>query len=248
MYENHFSIKLISIEKLYIMTTMTWEPQIRRTFPDYSVSNLIGLEPPCFTLEEVLRFKSAHPNNLSNLVLRTSEWIKQNMNDKDEQIKYLKSRDDDLRCRYDKVVKERDTWKLAYSNQEKIAEEADLEITKVTKLKSIISDYENKITRYLEKIDIQAATVISLKTEVDVLEQIIEEELYTPVMEPIKATQKCKGLKCKGQFQPLELFIKNGKTLKNCKICRDYKCDLDKKSRGKPLVISKRNIDMDELD
>lgn len=248
-----FQKKLISIENLYIMTTMTWQPQIRRTFPDYSVTNLVGLEPPCFTLEEVVRFKSMHPNNLSNLVLRTSEWIKQNMKDKDEQIKYLKSRDDDLRCRYDKVVKERDAWKLAYSNQEKIAEEADLEITKVTKLKSIISDYENKITRYLEKIDIQAATIISLKTEVDVLEQIIEEEIYTPVIEceleePVIEceTKICKGLKCKGKSQPLELFIKNGKTLKNCKICRDYKCDLDKKSRGKPLMI--KYINMDELD
>ena len=247
MYENHFSIKLISIEKLYIMTTMTWEPQIRRTFPDYSKLDLIGLEPPCFTLEEVLRFKSAHPNNLSNLVLRTSEWIKQNMNEKDEQIKYLKSWNNDLRRKYDKVVKERDSWKFAYSNQEKIAEEADLEITKVTKLKSIISDYENKITKYQEKIDIQGATIISLKTEVDVLEQLIEEELYSPVieceLEPIKATQICNGLKCKGKNQPLESFIKNGKTLKNCKICRDHKCSLCKKSRNK----SKKK-ELNELD
>ena len=56
-----------------------------------------------------------------------------------------------------------------------------------------------------------------------------------PVIECELETKICKGLKCKGQFQPLELFIKNGKTLKNCKICRDYKCELDKKSRGKTI-------------
>ena len=131
---------------------------------------------------------------------------------------------------YDKLHQEKKKWKLAYSNQEKIANEGDL---KIAKLKSIIADYENKITKYLEKIDIQQATIISMKTE-----PVIECDL-----EPTKATQKCNGLKCKGQFQPLELFMKNGKTLKNCKICRDHKCELDKKSRNKS-----KNIDLNELD
>lgn len=191
MYENHFSIKLISIEKLYIMTTMTDKTYLR------------------------------YPIN--------GEW-------------YVKESD------FNEIIDERDKhwnrrvnkWKLAYSNQEKIAEEADL---KIAKLKSIISDYENKITRYLEKIDIQQASILSFKTEVDVLEQLIEEEIYKPVIECELETKICNGLKCKGQFQPLESFIKNGKTLKNCKICRDYKCSLCKKSRNK----SKKK-ELNELD
>lgn len=175
MYENHFSIKLISIENLYIMTTM---PHIQK-------------------------FKY-------------------------DGIWYVKESDfDELKSQ----------WKESYDTLH------DFDDKEFAKLKSIITDYENKITKYLEKNDIQQATILSLKTEVDVLEQIIEEELYTPVIECELETKKCNGLKCKGQFQPLELFMKKGKTLKNCKICRDYKCELDKKSRNKP-----RYIDMYELD
>ena len=185
MYENHFSIKLISIEKLYIMTTMSYIQKVK--------------------YDGIWFIKE------SDFIELHTKWEKAN-----------------------------DTWKLGYFKQEKIANEGDLQIAK---LKSIITDYENKITKYLEKNDIQQATIISLKTEVDVLEQIIEEELYTPVIECELETKKCNGLKCKGQFQPLELFMKKGKTLKNCKICRDHKCELDKKSRNKP-----RYTDMYELD
>lgn len=201
MYENHFSIKLISIENLYIMTTMS------------------------HILIEKVKYDGIWYIKESDFLEQHTKWEKAN----------------------DSLVKEIYAWKLAYSNQEKIIEQADLEITKwndltefyddkVTKLKSIIADYENKITKYLEKIDIQQASILSMKSE-----PVIECELEEPVIEC--ETKICKGLKCKGKSQPLELFIKNGKTLKNCKICRDYKCSLCKKSRNKS-----KNIDLNELD
>lgn len=201
MYENHFSIKLISIEKLYIMTTMSKIEEVKYNGIWY---------------------------------IKTSDFQEQQTKWKETYIKMQDERDDKWRREWDEKMEEctlnyeeqRSQWKLGYA-----------------KLKSIITDYENKITKYLEKNDIQQATIISLKTEVDVLEQIIEEELYTPVIECELETKKCNGLKCKGQFQPLELFMKKGKTLKNCKICRDHKCELDKKSRKKP-----RYTDMYELD
>ncbi len=166
--------------------------------------------------------------------IKTSDFQEQQTKWKETYIKMQEERDDEWRREWKEKMEEctldydeqRSQWKLGYA-----------------KLKSIITDYENKITKYLEKNDIQQATILSLKTEVDVLEQIIEEELYTPVIECELETKKCNGLKCKGQFQPLELFMKKGKTLKNCKICRDHKCELDKKSRKKP-----RYINMDELD
>jgi len=161
MYENHFSIKLISIENLYIMTTM---PHIQK-------------------------FKY-------------------------DGIWYVKESD------FDKLKSQ---WKESYDTLH------DFDDKEFAKLKSIITDYENKITTYIDKIDEQEAIILTMTSE--------------PVIECELETKKCKGLKCKGQSQPLELFMKNGKTLKNCKICRDYKCELDKKSRNKP-----RYIDMYELD
>ena len=152
MYENHFSIKLISIENLYIMTTM---PHIQK-------------------------FKY-------------------------DGIWYVKESD------FDKLKSQ---WKESYDTLH------DFDDKEFAKLKSIITDYENKITTYIDKIDEQEAIILTMTSE--------------PVIECELETKKCNGLKCKGQFQPLELFMKNGKTLKNCKICRDYKCELDKKSRNKP--------------
>jgi len=114
-------------------------------------------------------------------------------------------------------------WKKSYDTLH------DFDDKEFAKLKSIITDYENKITTYIDKIDEQEAIILTMTSE--------------PVIECELETKKCNGLKCKGQFQPLELFMKKGKTLKNCKICRDYKCELDKKSRNKP-----RYIDMYELD
>jgi len=189
MYENHFSIKLISIENLYIMTTMS----------QFQKVNMSKLNEHKF--DEEVKFYGEIYVKKSTLV-ELSDFY------------------------YAKLLKRDAEWTSAYN---KLDEASYKDVVDVAKLKSIITDYENKITRYIDKIDEQEAIILTMTSE--------------PVIECELETKKCNGLKCKGQFQPLELFMKNGKTLKNCKICRDHKCELDKKSRKKP-----RYIDMYELD
>ena len=129
MYENHFSIKLISIEKLYIMTTMSYIQK--------------------FKYDGIWYVKECDFDELK------SKWKKSYDELHDFADKEL-----------NKVRKERDAWKLEYSNQEKWSEHESKKIAcwnemteryddKIVKLKSIITDYENKITRYIDKIDEQ---------------------------------------------------------------------------------------------
>ena len=160
--------------------------------------------------------------NYSTWIFKGESYIKLCDHDKVRKIRKEEHEEE-----VEKLVEHRDSWRLAYANQEKIAHEGEIEIAK---LKSIITSYENKITKYQEKIDIQGATIISLKTEVDVLEQLIEEEIYTPVIEcelepELEETKICKGSRCgrKGVRKSVKDFIcLRGKERIYCVVCRDY--------------------------
>ena len=164
--------------------------------------------------------------NYSTWIFKGESYIKLCDHDKVRKIRKEEHEEE-----VEKLVEHRDSWRSAYAYQEKKVDKAQLEIAK---LKSIITSYENKITKYQEKIDIQGATIISLKTEVDVLEQLIEEEIYTPVIEcelepdikpELEETKICKGSRCgkKGVRKSVKDFIcKRGKERIYCVVCRDY--------------------------
>tara|TARA_R110001632_G_scaffold144071_1_gene260324 strand:- start:3 stop:584 length:582 start_codon:yes stop_codon:yes gene_type:complete len=172
--------------------------------------------------------------NYSTWIFKGESYIKLCDHDKVRKIRKEEHEEE-----VEKLVEHRDSWRSAYAYQEKKVDKAQLEIAK---LKSIITSYENKITKYQEKIDIQGATIISLKTEVDVLEQLIEEEIYTPVIEcelepvieselepdikpKLEETKICKGSRCgkKGVRKSVKDFIcKRGKERIYCVVCRDY--------------------------
>ena len=164
--------------------------------------------------------------NYSTWIFKGESYIKLCDHDKVRKIRKEEHEEE-----VEKLVEHRDSWRLAYANQEKIAHEGEL---KIAKLKSIITSYENKITKYQEKIDIQGATIMSLKTEVGVLEQLIEEEIYTPVIEcelepdikpELEETKICKGSRCgrKGVRKSVKDFIgKHGKDRIYCVVCREY--------------------------
>ena len=164
--------------------------------------------------------------NYSTWVFKGESYIKLCDHDKVRQI-----RKEEHEKEVEKLVEHRDSWRSAYAYQEKKTHEGQIEIAK---LKSIISEYESKLTETIDKIDFQEATIISLNGEINVLEKIVEDELYSPVIESelepvvepeLEETKICKGSRCgrKGVRKSVKEFIcKVGKERIHCVVCRDY--------------------------
>ena len=115
------------------------------TYPNFAKMDLVGVPPPYFTLQEITKAKSDHPLNLTRIILRTNEWIKQNIKIK----------------KHVNFVEPVASWR-----QEKIALEGELEIAK---LKESCKFYNKELSFVVEENEKLKEENEKLKEELKVL-------------------------------------------------------------------------------
>jgi len=136
------------------------------TYPDFSKMDFVGEAPHYFTLEEITKAKSDHPHNLTRIILRTNEWIKQNVNVEVHKKQLEKIEEQEKKI--EKLVEHRDSWRLSYANQEKIAHEGELEIAK---LKESCKFYNKELSFVVDENEKLKEENEKLKEELKVLKE-----------------------------------------------------------------------------